>query len=295
MVSNSFVVVWRHFRVRSLMLGLFMLVGPILARGAVPYLVLDINPGTSSSNPRQFSATDGILYFSANDGFHGEKLWQSDGTAGNTIMSADSHPGLSRSPHPSSGSFDNLLGTIVANADGHPGRSDSSSSGSLVEFIDALFFSAGNGAKGRNGAGGNGGAGSFADVNGTLFFKGSDGTHGAELWKSDGTAAGTVMVKDINPGSGDSSPGDLVNVNGTLYFSADDGVHGRELWASDGTTSGTVMVADIAPGAAGSSPASLTVSGHTLFFSADDGVHGTEPWALSFMSTPAELSDFTVE
>ena len=27
-----------------------------------------------------------------------------------------------------------------------------------------------------------------------------------ELWKSDGTASGTVMVKDINSGSGSSSP-----------------------------------------------------------------------------------------
>ncbi len=42
--------------------------------------------------------------------------------------------------------------------------------------------------------------------------------HGVELWKSDGTAAGTVMVKDIAPLATSSSPGDLTNVNGTLYF-----------------------------------------------------------------------------
>ncbi|NIP52547.1 MAG: hypothetical protein GWN61_15505, partial [candidate division Zixibacteria bacterium] len=42
---------------------------------------------------------------------------------------------------------------------------------------------------------------SLINVNGTLFFAASDGIHGYELWKSDGTAAGTVMVKDINPGN----------------------------------------------------------------------------------------------
>ena len=41
----------------------------------------------------------------------------------------------------------------------------------------------------------------LTNVNGTLFFAADDGTHGNELWKSDGTAAGTVLVKDINTGS----------------------------------------------------------------------------------------------
>ena len=54
--------------------------------------------------------------------------------------------------------------------------------------------------------------------------------HGIELWKSDGTAAGTVLVADIRPGSDGSSPDDLAFVNGALFFAADDGRNGREPW-----------------------------------------------------------------
>ncbi len=94
----------------------------------------------------------------------------------------------------------------------------------------------------------------LTNVSGTLYFEADDGADGAELWKSNGTAAGTVMVKDINPGSSNSFPFGLTNVNGTLYFQADDGVDGVELWKSDGTAAGTVMVKDIDPGSGGFPP-----------------------------------------
>jgi trimeric autotransporter adhesin len=61
----------------------------------------------------------------------------------------------------------------------------------------------------------------------------SDGTKGTELWKTDGTEAGTVMVKDINLGSSNGSPSSLTPFNGTQYFSASDGMNGKELWKTD--------------------------------------------------------------
>ena len=73
-----------------------------------------------------------------------------------------------------------------------------------------------------------------------VFFSAFDRTSGFELWKSDGTEAGTVRVKDINPGPGGSSPFGFTISNNALYFSADDGTNGFELWKSDGTEPGTV-------------------------------------------------------
>jgi ELWxxDGT repeat protein len=119
----------------------------------------------------------------------------------------------------------------------------------------------------------------MANVNGTLFFAaGTASRSNFELWKSNGTAAGTVLVKDIRPGSASGYPTSLTNVNGTLFFAADDGIHGQELWKSNGTAAGTVLVKDVRPGSASAYPRYLTNFNGTLFFSADDGTHGKELW-----------------
>ena len=109
-----------------------------------------------------------------------------------------------------------------------------------------------------------------------IFFSASDNDHGWELWVSDGTREGTVMLEDINP-DGDSFPRNLTCVSNILYFTADDGVHGEELWKSDGTPAGTILVNDI-NGSGGSSPHNLTDVNGTLYFSADDGTKGFELW-----------------
>jgi ELWxxDGT repeat protein len=115
-------------------------------------------------------------------------------------------------------------------------------------------------------------------VNGTLFFTASDGMNGTELWKSDGTDVGTVLVQDVNPGASSSTPNGLTNVNGTLFFSANTAANGFELWKSNGTTAGTVLVKDINPGAGSGFPRSLTNVSGTLFFSAATSAAGTELW-----------------
>jgi len=84
-------------------------------------------------------------------------------------------------------------------------------------------------------------------VGNTMYFVTYTREHGEELWKTDGTEQGTVMVKDIRPGPESSSPTSLCDVNGILFFAADDGENGNELWKSDGTPEGTVMVRNFSP------------------------------------------------
>jgi ELWxxDGT repeat protein len=103
-----------------------------------------------------------------------------------------------------------------------------------------------------------------------LFFTVYDDAHGVELWKSDGTAAGTMMVKDVRPGTVGSYPLYLTAVGQKLVFAADDGAHGQEVWASDGTAAGTVMIADLVPGPKDSYPTALGIVDGTFYF-ADGG------------------------
>jgi ELWxxDGT repeat protein len=88
----------------------------------------------------------------------------------------------------------------------------------------------------------------LTDVNGSLYFTITDRTWGAgagttELWRSDGTPAGTLHLKDF-PGADTGTAWQLSNltaVNSTLFFqvrTASD----VQLWRSDGTSAGTVEV-----------------------------------------------------
>lgn len=117
----------------------------------------------------------------------------------------------------------------------------------------------------------------LTDLNDTLMFV-AGGGKGRELWRSDGTAAGTRIVKDIRSGSKGSSPEYLTAIGSVLYFSADDGIHGRELWVSDGTAVGTRMVRDINPGANPSNPRSFVELNGQVYFSAVGGTSGEDLW-----------------
>jgi ELWxxDGT repeat protein len=79
------------------------------------------------------------------------------------------------------------------------------------------------------------GVSALTSVGSTAYFRGYDPAHGYELWRSDGTAVGTMMVADINPGPASSYIFGGVNLNGTLFFNADDGVHGTQIWRTNGT------------------------------------------------------------
>lgn len=119
----------------------------------------------------------------------------------------------------------------------------------------------------------------YVEVNGTAFFAATSPTTGAELWKTNGTASGTALVRNISSGAGASQPLYLTNVSGTLYFTAYTPTNGFELWKSNGTSTGTTLVADLFTGTGNSSfPRQLTNVNGTLFFSATNGTAGRELW-----------------
>ena len=136
--------------------------------------------------------------------------------------------------------------------------------------------------------------GEFAVLpNGRAVFAAEDASHGAELWVTDGTSAGTMLLKDIATSccSG-SDPRDFaVLPNGQAVFAADDGTRGRELWTTDGTSAGTMLLKDIATSCcSGSDPRDFAVlpNGQAVF-AADDGTRGRELWTTDGTSAGTML------
>src|SRR5262245_61135040 len=126
---------------------------------------------------------------------------------------------------------------------------------------------------------GDGATGSYlGTIGNTVYYLGQEPAHGAELWRSDGTAAGTQLVKDIFPGSGTSIPTWGTVVGSTLYFAAREPATGVELWRSDGTAAGTVLVKDIRVGTGSGQPSDLVVVGSQIFFRACTAANGCELW-----------------
>lgn len=94
-------------------------------------------------------------------------------------------------------------------------------------------------------------SGDHAVVGGTLLIAGNDLIHGNELWRSDGTAAGTTQLHDIWASNGDgvghtdptlpaAAIGDAFYF---LRFARDGEMYRKELWRSDGSEAGTVGLA----------------------------------------------------
>ena len=117
----------------------------------------------------------------------------------------------------------------------------------------------------------------FTQLGNNLIFSANDNINGRELWITDGTTAGTQLLKDIDTAF-DGSPKYLFSYNGNVYFSATDVTNGRELWITDGTTSGTQLLKDIAPGITDSGPRDFISFNGKVYFTANDGSTGRELW-----------------
>lgn len=242
-------------------------------------MVADFTPGLGSSGIQPLFELNGLLYLSRHLDGTGNELWVSNGTAAGTVLVKDIWPGPSSSyPRP----WSRLGGFVFLNAeDGDHGRELWRTDGTEAGTVLVKDIQPGTGSSLDDWANWPylPGYSPYVVASGRLLFSASDGASGNELWASDGTPAGTVLVKDIDPGSIGSVPAAFIELGGQAVFRAvETSGAGNELWKSDGTTDGTVRVKDIRPGSQGSSPHELTVLGGWGYFRADDGTHGWELW-----------------
>ncbi len=110
-----------------------------------------------------------------------------------------------------------------------------------------------------------------------VVFGANDGLSGLEPWISDGTASGTRLLKDLNPGWSGSKIQSFAVVGDKLVFDSNIWPRGNELYVTDGKPTGTKLLRQIRTGP-GSSPGALTSIGGKVYFSANDAASGSEPW-----------------
>lgn len=240
--------------------------------GAGTRLLKDMNPGPASSGVSHPVNVNATLYFfdSRYDGVTVEsKLWASQGTEDTTILVQSGFKHIT-----SAVNLNGLLLFLQYEAGNYTlWKCDGTAQGtsSIQTFLQATFLFP---------------AGKYA------YFAASNSTEtDTELWRTDGTPDGTILVRDINPGPAASGPLSAGVLDSNLYFYADDSIHGRELWISDGTRDGTRLVRDIRPGASSGSVHGNRMArlGHRLYFRSDDGIHGDELWGTDGTSAGTRM------
>jgi ELWxxDGT repeat protein len=212
-------------------------------------LVADLDPG--QSNPRFLTAAESQVFFVADTPAVGpRRLFRTDGTAAGTTAV----PGAAEALELSMVAIGNVV-YFVGTDDAHGKelwRSDGTAAGTaLVKDIVP-------------GPGGSlGPLFGYPDplvvAGGYVWFSAYSPEGGYELWRSDGTEAGTLQYADIRPGGASSAPVSLFAHGDRLYFLADDGVHDEELWAVDMTLSASAADVVAVEGDVAGATAAFTV------------------------------------
>lgn len=223
-------------------------------------MLKDINPGKGSSQPENMTVCNGLLLFNAYDGTENRnKLWKTDGTEAGTeivynVLALPANGSLKLMVYNNKIYFTGNVGSGYSlwESDGTTGGTKSihkmtlgSSADYSISNGNLIFVGADNNTTGLYSFDGSNvtlisdepkfisGATSFYEYKGLVYFEATTANEGSELWVSDGTKAGTKMVKDLNPGTGNSRPMGFNELNGNLYFLTD---FQGDLWKTDGTT-----------------------------------------------------------
>ena len=317
---------------RSILLACTLAAATVSLCAAQHVRLLDVTPGPFSSHPSGLVKLGERLFFAAASPIPESSVWTSDGTAAGTYHVADvcTEDCFLVFPWRFVAAGGLVFFDAGENGDQHRGlwRTDGTADGTFqVGFCDdpdamtavgdSLFFSCVDAAAGRELWTSDGtvagthrvediypGPGDGLDwcqedygcmtgVGGTLFFNADDGVHGAELWKSDGTSAGTMLVADLDPGPDNSWAAWMTPFDDALFFSLGRTCFAGDLWRSDGTELGTEIVA--LPPLIAALPSSisrpgtrlcplswgprfLTALGDHLFFTTGDVLDGESLW-----------------
>jgi ELWxxDGT repeat protein len=246
-----------------------------------------------------FADVDGLLFFFINSG-SSTQLWTSDASGAGTVQVATIPVAVDLSKVVA---VDDLLFFAhIGENSAQLWRSDGTTAGT---FMVREFHEETGPATGAMDA-----IGSMIAFGGKLFLSADEGgLHGTELWRSDGTVAGTTLVKEINEneeelvGVPPGEPGALFRpigsqphsfeiYNGLLYFFATTVTYEplgnnygyeeeTELWRTDGTSDGTVQAVEVHPGYGQTGPGvedATVAAGGTLFFSYNTDFDGIEIW-----------------
>jgi ELWxxDGT repeat protein len=294
------------------------LCGHIHLFAQTPFLVKDVFQSkvySSNYNNNAFAETDNYACFFADDGIHGTELWITDGTPYGTRLLKDIFPGQFGSvgfivhfcrvgnvlyfPISSSGGNKRELwktdGTVEGTVLVSELPENSLEPEEITAFGNKIIFKvrdggtinytlwvsngtpAGTTALKQFYAPANNNFSFIPYQNGLLFAAGTQ-NEGIELWKTDGTIDGTVMVKDIYPGFYGSYPDNFAKVKDKVFFKSNHPTYGNQIWMTDGTESGTSLLKELKAGSVSAEPGNLLALNDSLYFIASNQSNQRTLW-----------------
>lgn len=222
-------------------------------------MLKDINP-VGGSHCAEFFEFSGRLFFRATTDANGDEVWVTDGTDTGTKMLKDISPS-------SLGSYPNTFTVaggklfFIATIPGLNGTKIFVTDGTTAGTISLSALAIGN---------------KFVVAYNNELFVNADGGLNKELWKTNGTLAGSVLVAEITPGA---VPTDLywpIVYKNKLYFTLYSPGEGNEIWECDGTAAGTKLFKDLVSGPGGSNAHHFKIYKDKLYFLAEHAPGDTQ-------------------
>jgi ELWxxDGT repeat protein len=275
--------------------------------GSGTRMVKDIKIGSEGSYPDNLIDVDGTLFFTADEVDYDSGLWKSDGTESGTVLVKDilgineaiavgsklyfkyfDELWVSDGSDPGTYLIKNIHAFCMTDVNGHLyfvgedstyGRELWKTDGTEIGTVMIKDINPGFGSSVMDA---DLGTCEFAVMGDEVFFFADDGIHGHELWKSDGTEAGTVLVKDVHPGDFNScywgNGCSLTSVGDSLFFLNPTDYDDWQLWVSDGTGAGTQKIKEFDTTSYGMYQTTLIDVFGTLYLMGYDQIYGYELW-----------------